>query len=294
MRNKILYIVIGILIIGFISIYAKLARKSPDKQNGKIDVVASFYPMYFFTKEIGGDKINVKNITPTGTEPHEFEPRTYDIAQIENSKLLVINGVGLEPWADKISKQLKTKVVVASEGLTTALDPHIWLDPVLAQEQVKKIEAALSEIDPTNKGYYEINSKTLQEKLDTLDKSFQTSLSNCKQRNIITSHTAFGYLATRYELRQIAISGISPDQEPSPKQMTNIIKLTKQGNIKYIFFETLVSPRLAETIAEEAHAETLVLNPLEGLTNEEQLAGEDYFSIQNKNLENLKIALECN
>ena len=157
----------------------------------------------------------------------------------------------------------------------------------------EKITAGFVSIDPVNKQFYEANAKNLMDRLAGLDLEFRTSLADCKQTNIVTSHSAFRYLASRYGLRQVSISGLSPDEEPSPRQLANVAQFAKMNNVKYIFFETLVSPKLAETVAREIGASVLVFNPLEGITHEEEAGGKDYFSVQKENLKNLKIALEC-
>ncbi len=302
------FFTIGILLILLagrtVQIYITRPTQSP-KTDNKIRVTVSFYPLFFFASQIGGDKTQVISITPTGSEPHDYEPTTQDIVQIEKSDVLILNGGQLENWGDKIKENLngkKTVIITAAEELTTQdsqeegrikKDPHVWLDPVLAKKEATVIAQALINVDPANKAYYEQNAKQLQEKLDALDSQFRQGLQHCQQKNIITSHAAFGYIASRYNLKQVPIAGLSPDSEPSPKQLGDVAQFAKTNNVKYIFFETLVSPRLAQTIAKEVGAKTLVFNPLEGLTKEQEEAGKNYLSIQKENLENLKIALEC-
>ena len=130
-------------------------------------------------------------------------------------------------------------------------------------------------------------------KLDDLDRQYRRGLANCQEKNIVTSHAAFGYLATAYGLNQVSITGLSPDAQPSPRQLADIVKFTRANNVKYIFFESLVSPKLSKTIATEIGAQTMVLNPLEGLTDEEVSQGNNYFTEMENNLANLKTALEC-
>ncbi len=298
-RNNRFIFIVGIM-VAIISIgwffQTKNYRNQKRNQLSRIKIITSFYPLYFFTSQIGQNNIEVENLIPAGAEPHDYELTTGDIAKIENSHLLVINGSGFEPWADKLQNDLlnkKIKVIKTAQHLTTVTDPHIWLDPVLAQQEVKIITQALIEIDPPHQSTYEKNSRALLEKLEKLHLAFKQGLQHCQQQNIITSHAAFGYLAKRYGLTQIAIQGINPDQEPSPKQLAEIADLAKKEKIRYIFFETLVSPRLADTLAREINAKTLVFNPLEGLTNVERRTGMNYFTIQKDNLNNLRIALQC-
>ncbi len=305
MNKKIIfYFVLGLVFIGVLTLIVNNIYKPTIKSN-KLQITASFYPLYYFSQQIGGDKVNVVNITPAGAEPHDYEPTAQDIAQIENSKLLILDGPGLEAWGNSIKQNLNPKnttVLTVGEGLInqkvmeegqSVIDPHIWQSPPLDKEIVDKITQALTQIDPVNTGYYQANATALKAKLDDLDAQYKQGLANCAEKNIITSHAAFGYLATAYGLNQVSIAGLSPDAEPSPQQLADIVKFAKDNNVKYIFFESLVSPKLSDTIATEVGAKTLVLNPIEGLTNEEISQGKTYFTEMQNNLVNLKIALQC-
>ncbi len=292
--KKLISALVALSAIAVIGVGIMRNQKIPSQQ-GKLRVVASFYPLYFFAKEIGGDRITVTNITPAGAEPHDYEPTTRDIAGIEQSDILVLNGQ-LEAWGDKIKENLKGKktiIVVAGDGLVTGNDPHVWLDPVLAKKEAGTIANAFQKKDPINALYYQSNMVKFGEKLDALHLEFQKGLATCRQKNIVTSHAAFGYIATRYNLKQVPIAGLSPDEEPSPQKLAEIAQFTKANNIKYIFFESLVSPRLAETVARETGATTIAFNPLEGLTHEQETQGADYFLLQRQNLDNLTVALAC-
>lgn len=297
------YFIIGILLIAFVSyffgtgILKGITSKTSQTSSSTLQVTASFYPLYYFASLIGGDKVNVANITPAGTEPHEYEPTTNDLAKIQNSDLLILNG-NFEAWGDKIKDNLegkKTRIVVAGQDFfTQQLDPHVWLSPQLAKKETEKIADALIDIDPENAKYYQDNERNLEGKLDQLDQTFKQGLVSCKQKNIVTSHAAFGYLASSYGLAQVPIAGLSPDAEPSVLQLTKIAKFAKEVNVKYIFFESLVSPKLSDAIASEIGAKTLVLDPLEGLADNDIKAGKNYFTIMEDNLRNLQLALECN
>lgn len=303
----IIYFTIGFIFISFLIIaFSNTINNSKvEIKSNKIQVATSFYPIYFFAQQISKDKADVVNITPVGAEPHDYEPTAKDIAKIENSKLIIINGGGLEAWENDIRKNLNYKnniILTISEGVTDqrALDDgknindfHIWLNPILAKEIVNKITDNFIKIDPLNKDYYQLNADFLKTQLDNLDKEYKQGLSNCKEKNIITSHLAFGYLADAYGFHQISITGLSPDTEPSPQKLIDIVKFARDNNVKYIFFESLVSPKLSNTIANELGAKTLILNPIEGLTNEEISMGENYFTKMKNNLINLKIALQC-
>ncbi|HZD60665.1 MAG TPA: metal ABC transporter substrate-binding protein [Anaerolineae bacterium] len=294
-----------ILIAAVIGISSISASRQGAEQK-KIGVVASFYPFAEFARQVGGDKVTVTNITPVGAEPHDFEPSPQDIVTMKKAKVFIYSGVGLEPWADKVVPDLTGVTIInASEGipLLTAtpeegetnahtVDPHFYLDPVLDQKVVRTIANKLTEVDPANKAFYDKNADAYIEKLAKLDRGYRTGLTSCNSRDIVTSHAAFAYLAKRYHLTQIAIAGLS-EEEPSPARLAEIARFVKEHHIKYIFFEKLVSPRLSETIARETGAKTLVLNPIEGLTPDDQRAGKNFISLMQDNLKNLRIALEC-
>lgn len=304
--------IVTVFIIAFIMLGILLSRsfisrpKLKTQQSDKIRVVASFYPLYFFAGQIGGDKADVVDITPFGAEPHDYELTSMDMARIENSQILIING-NFEPWTDKVKTNFEEKnitIITAGEGLLSqeisqngkmVPDPHIWLSPKLAQKEVKAILEGFLKTDSPNRDYYQQNADKLLISLDDLDKKYQQGLNTCKKKkNIITSHSSFYYLAKEFGLIQTAIAGLSPDSEPSPKQLAEIADFAKKNSIDYIFFEKLVSPKLAETIADEIGAKTLLLDPLEGISQNEIESGENYFTKMETNLTNLKLALQCN
>ncbi|WP_313341585.1 metal ABC transporter substrate-binding protein [Lacrimispora sp.] len=281
----------------------------------KISVMTSFYPVYDFTLKVGGDKVNVKNMVPAGTEPHEWEPGTRDIASLEESNVFIYSGAGMEHWTEDVLKSLSNKsliVVEASSGITLKegheeegdhkeeenehdhgeFDPHVWLDPKNAKKEMENIKDGLVKADPENKDYYEANYKTYAEKFDQLDQSFQETLSPLSNKSIVVSHEAYGYLCSAYGLTQVGIEGLTPDSEPDPARMAEVIDYVRDNQVKTIFFEELVSPKVAEAIAKETGAKTEVLSPVEGLSDKELKAGEDYFSVMEKNLAALKEALE--
>lgn len=306
MNRKLLYItglVCIALVLGILNFFNRPSPQ-PQTQSNRLQVITSFYPLYFFASEIGKDKAEVINITPPGTEPHDFDPPARELARIENSDLLVLNGE-METWGEKIRKNLegkKVKTVVAGEGLfvkelaeenKTVKDPHIWLNPKLAQKEVGKITAGYISVDPANGAFYKENEKQLLDRLSQLDENYKLGLSNCMSKNIITSHTAFSYMAEAYGLQQIPVSGISPDEEPSAQKIAEVADFAKRENVKYIFFEKLVSPKLSETIANEIGAQTLVLDPIEGISDDDIRQGKNYLTVMQDNLKNLQIALQC-
>ncbi|KAF4325184.1 hypothetical protein G195_001305 [Phytophthora kernoviae 00238/432] len=283
---------------------------------GKVNVITSFYPVYAFTATIGGDDANVINLLPTGVEPHDWTPKSQDIVNTSKAQLFLYNGAGLEGWVPNFLKSLnsdtKVKSVAVSEGVTllTAegddghghanaediadhhVDPHTWVSPKSAMVMAENIKNSLVEVDPAHKEGYEKRYEELRSKLETLDQHFTDELSNVPNKEIVVSHQAFGYLARDYGLTQHAIMGLSPDAEPTGQDIVKLAKLVKDEGIKYIFFEELVSDKLAKTLANEAGVETMVLNPVEGLTKEQVTNGDDYFTLMEKNLQNLLIALK--
>lgn len=290
--------------VAFVGIGVALQRRPAEKSAplDKISLVTSFYPLAYLAEKIGGDLVSVTNLTPVGAEPHDFEPTTNDIVTIENSQLLLLHGSGFEPWAEKLETQnQELQIVTIAEGLADIetgeaqepLDPHVWLDPVLMQAMAQRVLEAISSVDPDNRPLYATNTVALMAELDQLQSDFEAGLKQCRSRTFVTAHDAFGYLARRFNLTQVAIAGLSPDEEPSPRDLAQVSQVARETQAKYIFFETLVDPSLAETVAKEVGAQTLVLNPLEGLTPDDVAAGRDYRSLQRMNLENLRRALDC-
>lgn len=297
--------------------------ESKDTDGQKLKVMASFYPMYDFAVKIGGDKAEVTNMVPAGTEPHDWEPAAADIKNLEEAALFAYSGGGMEHWVDDVLASLETKKLVsveASAGVTLRsghihdeeehkgaeehteeeehghdhgqFDPHVWLSPVNAKKEMENIKNAYVKADPENKDYYEKNYQTYTAEFDKLDQEYKDTLSALPNKSIVVSHEAFGYLCDAYGLTQMGIEGLSPDSEPDPARMAEIIDFVKANHVKVIFFEELVSPKVAETIAAETGAQTQVLNPLEGLSDEELKNGADYFSVMEDNLKQLKAALE--
>ncbi|SDK02247.1 metal ABC transporter solute-binding protein, Zn/Mn family [Natronincola ferrireducens] len=281
----------------------------------RIKMFASFYPLYDFAKKVGGDLVDVSVVVPHAIDPHSFDPSPRIIAQLETADVLIYNGLGMEPWIDgvlEIFKDKNTIIIEANKGLELIkfeedngyhhhehdhhhhdgeYDPHIWMDPINVIKIAEGIKDAFVEIDPENIGYYEENYINFRNQLKNLDKDFIEGLEKAVGRRILVSHSAFGYLANRYNIKEIAVSGVSPHQEPSPGRLAELTEKAKEFNLKYIFFEGLANPRTAEILGEEANLEVLTLYNIEGLTEEQREFGEDYLSLMYKNLENLKKAL---
>lgn len=265
----------------------------------KIHIVTSFYPLGEFARQVGGDLVDVSVIVPAGVEPHEYEPTPQDIASIYAADIFIANGAGIDTWATKIQSDVEikgVKVIVMSRVLgfdADVDDPHFWLDPLLVQQQIVGIQKALMEVDVKNQERYTQNTEMYIQKLRDLDQSYRDDLRICDNKMIMTSHNAFGYIAKRYQFETLSITGLSPESEPSTRQLADLATLARQKNMHYIFFETLVSPRLAQTLANEIGAQTLVFNPLEGLTDEEVAEGKNYIIVMEENLNNLQLAMNC-
>ncbi|HEY2494190.1 MAG TPA: metal ABC transporter substrate-binding protein [Paenibacillus sp.] len=297
-------------------------RGDSSPSSDRLNVRVSFYPMYEFTKNVAGDLANVETLIPAGVEPHDWEPTPRDLATIEDADVLVYNGAGLEGWIDQVTSAVNNDKLVqveASHGIAImegseeekeahdhdhdhegeeahdhehgGLDPHVWLSPALAIQEVRNIESGLSKAAPQHKDEFKKNADAYIVKLEQLDQEFKSGLSNTKRKDFITQHASFGYLAKEYNLVQVSIAGLSPEQEPSAANMAKVVKFAKENDVQTIFFETLVSSKVAETIAKEIGAESAVLNPIEGLSDEDKANNLDYIGIMHQNLEALKKAL---
>jgi zinc transport system substrate-binding protein len=263
-------------------------------ESGKETVVAAFYPLAWAAQEIGGGGVDVHNLTPPGAEPHDIELTPRDVDRIRKADLVLFLGDGFQPALEKAVQDRHGPSVDLLRGLRLAaapkgeeklaVDPHVWLDPVRFAALVKRIGRALHRPRPASR---------LATRLGALDREYRRSLSSCRRREIVTSHAAFGYLAARYGLRQIPLTGLSPEAEPGPRAVQRLVHEVESSGAPTVFFESLVSPKLAQTVAREAGAKTAVLDPIEGLTKDELAAGDDYVSLMRRNLETLRKALAC-
>ena len=267
----------------------------------RVEVVAAFYPLAYAAERVGGRAVSVENATPPGAEPHDVELSARDVERVRSADFVFYLGSGFQPALERATEGASGEAVDLLEGVELsasaggdeqdggpdpdeAVDPHVWLDPVRYAGIVERIGTALDRSGA---------AADLKAELARLDADFRDGLRECARREIVTSHAAFGYLADRYGLVQIALSGLSPDVEPSPRELERVIGEVRERGATTVFFETLVSPELAETVAREAGARTAVLNPLEGLTEAEVRRGEDYFSVMRANLAALREALGC-
>jgi zinc transport system substrate-binding protein len=266
----------------------------------KLTVISSFFPIEEFVEKVGGNIIESSLVIPAGIEPHDFEPTIGQIQNIDSAGALVYNGLGIENWITKISP---THKIDASKGLNVSyfdkrnmtLDPHVWLDPLLAKKQVENIRDGLMIIDPKNKETYISNAKTFLDELDILDKTIKAELESCKKRDFISFHNSFSYFAKRYGLTQHSISNTGPEAEVTAARLAEIINLAKSLDLRVIYSEELMDPRYALVIAQEIpNSKVLVLSPIEGLTKNEQDAGIGYIDKMHENIKNLAAGLECN
>ena len=281
--------------------------RSPQGAGGKISVVASFFPIYEAARRVGGGRVQVTNLTPTGAEPHDLELSPKHVDEILDARVVLYMGLGFQPAVEETVRErgdgITTDLLAAlssqlrklqGEGaLPGGADPHVWLDPVLMADLVLEVRDALTRADPAGGAIYLRNADAYRSEVVGLDGRFRSGLHDCARRVIVTSHAAFGYLASRYGLRQEAISGLSPEAEPDPKRLAQLTDLVRRERVTTIFTEELVSPSVANTLAREAGVRTAVLNPLEGLTAEEIARGEGYVSVMEQNLRTLRAALGC-
>ncbi len=267
-----------------------------------IGISASIYPLAHFASQVSGTAVfAIAGVA----EPHEFEPSSQDLRQVETFPVFLYNGAGVDPWAERIAPDVVARggfTLEASSLLTLRKsaddaardDPHVWLDPVQAQQIVIGIRDTLMRADPSRAERYRVNAMTYLEELRALDTEFAAGLKSCELREIITAHDAFEYLAERYAFTVHAVSGLSPEEDPSPKRLGELADLAKEKGITVIFFETWVSPALSETLAAEVGATTLVLNPLESLSiSEQQHQNKTYVSVMRENLAALRTAMRC-
>jgi zinc transport system substrate-binding protein len=282
-----------------------------DTDDGSIAVVTSFYPLAFAAERIGGDAVTVTNLTPPGVEPHDLELTPEDLEAIGTADIVVYLGGGFQPAVEEaVAAEATGGTIDVAEGIDlrpsseggvegdtrdegAMLDPHLWLDPRLFGEVVAGMADSMAAADPSQAERFAAAAADLDEELSALDARFRTELDDCSTRVMVTNHAAFGYLAAAYGLRQESISGISPEAEPDPRRLAELADLVVEEGVSTVFTEELVSPAVAETLAREAGVTTATLNPLEGLTDEQIAAGEDYLSVMRANLETLRDGLGC-
>ncbi|MET0741693.1 MAG: metal ABC transporter substrate-binding protein [Candidatus Nanopelagicales bacterium] len=269
--------------------------------NGTLDVVASFYPLAYLVEQVGGERVSVSSLTKPGAEPHDLELTATDVASVADADLVVYlsefqpavdEAVAAEAadqaWDAAAYADLSLKIE-GGEGNT--VDPHFWLDPQRYLDVSDALADALAEVDTAGADAFTANAARLRAELEALDDEWASGTASCESRDLVTSHTAFGYLADRYDFTQLGIAGLTPEAEPTPEALAAAADFVRDHSVRTIYFETLVSPAIAETVAAEAGADTAMLDPLEGLTDES--AGGDYLEVMRTNLETVRRGQAC-
>lgn len=283
------------------------------KEEGKLKIVTTIYPVQNFTEEIAGDRAEIINLVPAGIEPHDFELSTGDMQLMEEADVFIYNGAGMEHFVDKTLASVSNKNLIVTEAAKDVAlieaehneeeaqdgeheeekyDPHTWLSIENAIAEAEVIKDCLCEADSENAAYYNDNFNVYKTKLENLKAQYEQELTGLSKNTIVVAHEAFGYLCSEYGLKQEGVEGLTADSEPDSARMREIIDFCKENDIKVIFFEELVSPKVAKTIASEIGAKTEVLNPIEGRTAAQEEEGLDYIGFMEQNLQVLKEALK--
>ncbi|MEO3779082.1 metal ABC transporter substrate-binding protein [Micromonospora sp. B11E3] len=277
----------------------------------RVDVAAAFYPLQFVAERVGGDAVRVTNLTKPGAEPHDLELTPGQVGEVNQAELLVylkgfqpavdeaveqaggdraFDVAGVQPLLDASAGGQEHEEEAGHEEESGGKDPHLWLDPTRLATVADRLAERLGTVDPERAADYTARARTLRADLEKLDAEFAAGLKTCQRREVVVSHTAFGYLTGRYQLEQVGMTGLTPETEPSPQRLAEVAREAREHQATTIFFETLVSPKVAETIAEQVGARTAVLDPLEGLSAGN---GADYLSVMRTNLQTLRTALSC-
>jgi zinc transport system substrate-binding protein len=279
------------------------------ESDGRPSVVAAFYPLAWMAQQVAGDRASIETLTEPGAEPHDLELTPQAVARIGEADLIVYlskfqpavdeavareAGNAAYDVTDDASLDLSYTPIEGGRedtGEADTIDPHFWLDPLRLADVGDAFADRLGEIAPGDKQTFLDNAAALRTELEQLDAEIATQLATCQQRDLVTSHTAFGYLAARYDMRQVGITGLVPEEEPSPQELASISDFVRANGVRTIYYETLVSPAVAEAVAQETGAATAVLDPLEGLTDD--AAGEDYLDVMRTNARTLEQGQEC-
>ncbi|MBO4131394.1 zinc ABC transporter substrate-binding protein AdcA [Streptococcus suis] len=298
---------VGLLFLSVSALLLGACGNSTASEDGKLNIVTTFYPVYEFTKQVAGDEANVELLVKAGTEVHGYEPSAKDIARIQEADAFVYENENMETWVHDVEGLIDTEkvnVISATEGMlllpggeeeheghdhseeghSHAYDPHVWLSPERAITLVENIRDSLVAKYPEKKDAFETNAAAYIEKLDALDAKYSETLSAAKQKYFVTQHTAFAYLALDYGLKQVSITGVAADEDPTPSRLAELTEYINKYGIKYIYFEENASKSVAETLAKETGVQLDVLNPLESLTDEDMKNGKDYISVMEDNL----------
>ncbi|MCX7965903.1 MAG: zinc ABC transporter substrate-binding protein [Syntrophorhabdaceae bacterium] len=313
--------VIKIILLIVFFLYATISGcgyKSKELAENKLKIVTTLFPLYDFTKNITGDRAEVTLLLPPGVEAHSFEPKAGDILKVNSADIFIYTGRFMEPWSEDIVKSIDNKkllIVDASMGIKVSsldktqedhkdthhtkyknnnIDPHIWLDLSNVIIMVDNIVGSLIKKDPANKDFYQKKGEQYKVMIKDLDERFKKTLNSCKKRIIVHGgHFAFGYLAKRYDLEYVSAYKGSPNAEPTPKLVARMKKIIREKNVKYVFFEELITPRVAMVLSEETNTRLLKLHGCHNISKEEMDRGVTFLSLMEENLNNLKTGLEC-
>ena len=288
-------IILAMVLAALLAVSA--AGCSSSSGDGRYDVVASFYPLAEAARQVGGSAVDVKDLTPPGAEPHDLEPTTRVIDDIDGADLVLDMGRHFQPAIEKAADRKHDGLVITMlDALKVPSgndDPHVWLDPVQMQRITSAIREALQLKDSAHEPQFLRGEKRYLDQLTALDVAYRTGLADCRSRVIVTTHQSFGWLADRYHLEQHAIAGLSPEQEPDPRHLADLTELVRTEHVTTVFTEELVSPKVARTLAREAGVQTAVLDPIESVTKSKAARGANYLSIMRDNLQVLRAALGC-
>jgi zinc transport system substrate-binding protein len=262
-----------------------------DADDGAVQAVAAFYPLAEALRQVGGDRVEVTDLTPPGAEPHDLELTSRDVDAVLDADVVVLMGGGFQPAVEDVADDVDGAVFVLDEVDVDDApdDPHLWLDPVQYAAVVERVADALADADPEGADAYRANAARYIAELEQLDRDFEAGLASCERREIVTAHAAFGWLAARYDLEQEPIAGVEPDREPDARRLGELADLVERDGVTTVFTETLVAPDVAEALAREAGVDTAVLDPIEGIADD----GADYLSVMRDNLAALRGALDC-
>jgi zinc transport system substrate-binding protein len=277
---------------------------SDQGSSGALAVVAAFYPIQEAAERVGGPLVHVTNLTAPGVEPHDLELAPDQVEAIATADVVLYLGSGFQPALQDALADAEGVTVDLLAGLPTVepprgseegvtVDPHVWLEPALFAKVIDEVRAGLAEAAPEGESTFRTNADSFTQEIALLADDYRTGLATCERTLLVTNHAAFGYLAGEYGLTLEAISGLAPDTEPSAQRLAELKQLVEQQGVTTIFTEDLVSPKVAQTLAEEAGVRTAVLHTIEGLTDEEVAAGDDYGSQMRENLSTLRAALGC-
>ena len=309
MKRTVIFAVTIIVIIIAAAFAGLYLTSKPSPTTSGLKVLATFYPLYDFAQNVGGAKINASILVPETVDVHDFEPTPSDIENIATADVLIYNGADLEKtWlSSAVAASGNTKLVLidTSQNITLlpvtqqfqsngrTVDPHIWLDPVLAKQQVNNILQGLIKADPADSQYFTQNAQAYNAKLDTLNSQILaiTTSQNVRTRYFVTFHEAFAYFAQQYNLTQIPISGPF-QEEPTPTDIQNVINSIHQYHLLYVGYESLENPEIPQSIASQTNATLVHMDPIEGLTVQEKAAGKDYISLMQETVSNIQLALD--